>query len=416
MKITPHPSDHRIKLRSYSTRRSWVVRVNMPGGKQELVTLRAAPNDDAGALVEGREAIRLAKQGISPSASRSTQEAEERAKHDRMARKGITLGAAVAALLESPELADVRPPTRADLVWALNSPNVKALHGRRLADITRADIESIGKVYVKQGKGATWRKIAGALKRLGSYAASHDWIEKGPAQGMKLPKPKTRAEPFIVTGERPDWSLLVATLAAIEEYEQSCIAKGHASQYGDLWRAQMLTGLRPEAVERLEERDFHYGKKPTLTIRAEVSKLKRELVVPVSGACAEILRRGIHSKPDLFTERQRESALIFPGRNGGPLSKNEPAVAFIDAKVGRGHYRPQRWRDTFISWCEWRGVSYTQIARLVDWQPQGRMGHYSEQGVSQEDRAVVERWATEIELAGVATSNVLPVRRAGRAA
>ena len=85
----------------------------------------------------------------------------------------------------------------------------------------------------------------------------------------------------------------MSTLGAIEAYEADVLAKGYATQYGDLWRPQMLTGLRPEAVERLEARDFHEGRRPTLTISAEVSKLKRELVVPVSGACAEVLRRAI---------------------------------------------------------------------------------------------------------------------------
>ena len=185
------PATPRIRLIVRpSGHRSWSVRVTV-AGRLELVTLAATTLEEA--YAEGREALRLAKQGISPSEYRTKQEAEQRAEHTRLTRQGTTVGAAVAAFLDSPELADVRPRTRGDLVWSLDSPHVKPLHGVRLADITRGDIEAIGKVYVAEGKTTTWRKVAGALKRLHSYAMAREWVEKlASARGSSC-RPRERA-------------------------------------------------------------------------------------------------------------------------------------------------------------------------------------------------------------------------------
>jgi hypothetical protein len=63
--VHTHPGDPRIRLTVRpSGHRAWSVRVTV-AGRLELVTLAATTLDEADA--EGREALRLAKQGISPS-------------------------------------------------------------------------------------------------------------------------------------------------------------------------------------------------------------------------------------------------------------------------------------------------------------------------------------------------------------
>ena len=391
MRVDPHPSDNRIKLRHYKTFKSWAVRLQVKG-KQKLVTLVAAPNDDAAALTEGRAIIAMMQKGIDPEAHRRVKSAEEKALHDRAAADQVTLGEVVERFLASPELLGLRPKTLSGLTWALRSAHIASMREKRLCDVDQADIEKLHKAM--QAHTTTFRKVVGALKQLYGYAMRNRWTAYSPVHGYKLPKPKVRAEPFIKTGELSDWSELAAIVAAAAKFEQSA----PYSQYPELWRVQMLTGLRPEAVERLEWRDVAIDTElPTITIRAEVSKLKRESQIPISKACRDVLRRVRAKKPTLWTEVQRESALIWPGRTGNPLLKPDREVAFIDGVTGRSHFRPQRFRDTFVTWCDWRAVPYGQIARLIDWSAQGRLKNYAKHdNPLSDDRALVERWATEL--------------------
>ncbi len=404
-----HPAEPRIKLTvRASGSRTWSLRAMVKGGAQEYAILPGPSAHDA--YLQGHAAIELAQNGISPR-EHAQAEAERQRNTDAAARaEAVTFGAAVAQFLESPDVASVRAPTANTYRWALTSTHVKPLHGKRLKDITRADIEILSRKF--GAHASTWRTVAGSIKRLYSYAMAHEWVTRSPLTGFKLPRVKPRAEPFIVTGERPDWAELLAVLDAIDAWE----AANPASQYPDLWRVQMLTGLRPGAVERLEWRDCKLdSEKPTITLREEVSKLKRRLEVPISKACAAVLRRVLERKPELWTKTQRESALVFPGRQGSTLIKPDREASFVDGRVNvthAKHFRPQRFRDTFISWAEWRLVPYSQIARLIDWKAERMLPHYSAQGGAlAEDRAIVERWASEVELTRNPVFKVSPLRR-----
>ena len=383
-----HPHMQQIKLRVHPTgKRSWFIRTRV-AGRQEYVDLGDVSTADAYSAAV--QALQAAKGGVSPREQRALDAQRKREAHEADRAHAITFADVRADLFASPGFLTIRKPTLQTYRWSLHSDHVKHLANRAIRTITRKDIERIESALRQAGHPTTAGTVLRSLRRLFLYAKAHGHLDRSPLDGYKVAAAAPRAQPLSPAE-------LKATLTAISRYER----ENQASLYPDLWRVLLYTGLRPGAVEKLEWRDVDL-RKATLTVRAENAKLNAQFTVPIARCVVQILQKRSAARPDYRDRLQRESNLCFPSRTGRPLWKPVREIVAIDTlreanRHGWPHFRPQRFRDTFISWAENHGVNYIDLCRLVGWRVPGVMRNYSASGDIERLRSVVEARAKAIE-------------------
>jgi hypothetical protein len=129
------------------------------------------------------------------------------------------------------------------------------------------------------------------------------------------------------------------------------------------------------------------------------SRGEREAQRDIHRANRQGYRRRSHpqeeGRDDYRDKLQRESQLCFPSRSGRPLCKPFRELLAIDTvRAAKRHqwprFRPQRFRDDFVSWTEATGVNYIDLCRLIGWRVPGMMRNYSPGGDIDRLRTIVD--------------------------
>ncbi len=110
-------------------------------------------------------------------------------------------------------------------------------------------------------------------------------------------------------------------------------------------RVGEIMGLRRRDI-RLEERGF--------VITAERAKSEKPRFVPLAGLGLEVVRRRLEVP-------QRDTAYLFPGRNGKPSIFPRSAWLTALAKAGIADMRPHDLRHTYASYLAMEGHSLAEI-------------------------------------------------------
>jgi integrase len=283
--------------------KSWALRYRV-GGKPTKLTLGSYPAIDLGtARKRAQEALGDVAGGRDPAAEKKgTREALKAAREadaDRVER-------VVEIFVErhaKPKTRDWRETQRMLVKEVANR-----WHGRRLSQITRAQVHEMLDEIVDRGTPIRANRVFAQMRKMCRWAVARGIIDRSPCEGMSVPSPETRRDRVLTDDEmRLIWT--------------ACEAQGWP--FGCVVRLLMLTGGRRDEVAGMEwhEIDLDGG---TWTLPASRTKNKRDHVVPLSNAALDIIK----GLPRVESRR-----FLFSTTGRTPVSGFSKAKAEIDKAV-----------------------------------------------------------------------------------
>jgi integrase len=248
--------------------RSWALRFRIDGAPKKLTIGSYPPIDLASARRLAQKALGDIAEGKDPAAakqaSRAAARASREADEDRIER-------VVELFVEryaKPKTKDWR-----ETAAMLNREVVGRWKGRRLSQITRADVHQMLDEIVDRGAPIAANRRFAALRKLCAWAVERGIIDRNPCDGVKAPSAETRRDRVLTNDElRLVW--------------KACERVG---LFGPLVRLLMLTGARRDEVAGMEWAELDLDAR-AWTLPAARTKNKREHVVPLSDAALEIIK------------------------------------------------------------------------------------------------------------------------------
>jgi integrase len=155
----------------------------------------------------------------------------------------------------------------------LNREVVGRWKGRRLSQITRADVHQMLDEIVDRGAPIAANRRFAAFRKMCKWAVARGIIDGSPCEGMSAPAAETKRERVLTDDElRLVWH-----------------ACQHVGLFGGVVRLLVLTGARRDEVAGMEWAELDLDA-CTWTLPAARAKNKREHVVPLSDAALDIIK------------------------------------------------------------------------------------------------------------------------------
>jgi integrase len=222
------------------------------------------------------------------------------------AKQADTVEAIVAEFIEKHVERSTKPSTGAEYKRLFEKQIVAAWRGRRLADITRRDVNGLLDEIARHAPIGANRALA-LLKTFCGWAVSREIIEHAPTDGVQARSIETPRDRALDDRElKIVWS--------------ACDAIGWP--YRDIVRLLMLTGARRGEVVGMRWCEIDFDKR-LWTLPASRTKNKRSHALPLSSAAIGILR----SLPRV------DGDLVFPSNNHLPVSGYSRAKIRLDRAV-----------------------------------------------------------------------------------
>jgi integrase len=271
------------------------------------------------------------------------------------------------------------------------SLHAKPLHHLPVARITLRDIADLISSVTKQSGAVTANRVRSSLSVLFS------WL----IQNGRVP-----ANPVVNAGRNPERSR--ARVLSPAELKLVWNNVGTGDQYSSIVRLLMLTGARANEIACLRWSEIDVGR---IVLPAERTKNKREHVLPLSPAAAEIIRQ---------QPVRADRDLVF-GDRAGPFSGWSRCKERLDQRITQAHGKPlPDWtihdlrRSTATHMAE-IGVQphiIEAVLNHVSGHKGGIAGVYNRASYKKDVRDALIRWADWLSaLVEGRKSKVTPLRR-----
>jgi integrase len=277
-----------------------------------------------------------------------------------------------------------RESTWVETARVLNKEIILRWKGRRLADITRADVHNLLDSIVDRGAPIQANRTLALLHRLCSWAVERGIIATSPCTGVKPPKPTVSRDRILTDAELRDvWN--------------SCDRLGWP--HGALTQMLILTGARRGEVAGMTWAEIDFAT-ATWTLPRERSKNNREHSLPLSDAAITILR-----------ELPRTGDFVFSYNGVSPIA------GFQHAKVRLNGLLPATmppWtihdlRRTTASGMARLGINVAVVEKVLNHVSgtfRGIVGVYQRFDYATEKRRALDSWAAHV--LSVAAGEELP--------
>jgi integrase len=260
---------------------SYVLRYRF-NDKTCKLTLGKFDPDEGGlakARAKAREARNAIGQGIDPAA----------AKRDAKAARAVAARQAEASLEPAPVAADLVETIAAEFIERHAKPNtrdwreterllqrnvVPHWRGRRLSQITKADIHAILDLMIDRGAAVGANRVFAQLRKMCGWAVSRGLIERNPCDGITRPSSETKRDRVLNDDE-------------LAQVWRGCEAISFP--FGPLTQLLILTGQRRGEVAGMSYSELDLDG-ASWTIPAARVKNKRQHEVPLSPQAVALLR------------------------------------------------------------------------------------------------------------------------------
>jgi integrase len=291
--------------------KSWAFRYRL-NGRQAKATLGGYP---ALSLKEARKAADLSRAEIAKGKDPATEKRNERAKAKAQAvadKAPLDIIDDVVEQFVGMYRRKVRPRTSREAERVLRHDVLppKALGGRRLSSITKADVHRLLDRLVTAGRPVLANRLLAVLKLLGSWACERGLVETNVFATLRKQANETPRDRVLEDGE------LRALMLALDV---------EAYPYGPLVRLLLLLGSRRTEVASATWSEFDLDAK-TWRLPAARSKNRREHALPLPEHAVEILR----SLP-----RFAESDLLFTNDMTHPVRDFDAIKKRLDASMAK---------------------------------------------------------------------------------
>ena len=289
----------------------------------------------------------------------------------------------------------LKPATAAEIERLLGREVVGPWRGRRLSQITRADIHDLLDGIVARGSPVTANRTLAWLRRMCAWAIERGFIEVSPCAGIRAPAAETSRDRVLSDDE------LRAAWRAADALE---------TPYNGFIKLLILTGARRSEVAGMMWREIDFDAK-LWSLPAARAKNATEYQIPLSDSAVQILRA---------LPRIADSDLVFT------LSGRVPIRGFHNIKTRIDDLMPggPPWtlhdlRRTFASGCARLGIAVHVVEAALN----HRSGSirdiaavYNRYSYDTEKRAALEVWGHHVE--GLASAklaaNVFRLANGGR--
>jgi len=251
-----------------SGQKSWAVRYRAAGRPRKL-TLAAYPNLDlAAARKSALEALAQVARGEDPAGAKKASRSAARAER----RPALDL---VEKVVEDFVERYARPNTRdwRETARLLNKDVVPAWRGRRLSEITRADVHALLDTIIDRGAPIGANRTFAQLRKMTKWALSRGLIDRNPCDGVDKPSAEKQRDRVLSDDE----------LGAIWR-----AAKGLGFPYGALTQLLMLTGQRLSEVAGMRWSEID-GDARVWSLPSERTKNGRAHSLPLSPQAIAII-------------------------------------------------------------------------------------------------------------------------------
>lgn len=285
----------------------------------------------------------------------------------------------------------------------LNRNVVNLWRGKRLSQISRADVHNLLDEIIDRGSPIAANRVFAQLRVLCSWAVKRGILSHSPCEGVSAP-----------SSERGRQRERVLTDDELRLVWKAADAVGWP--FGPIVRLLILTGARRDEVAQMEWREVDLDR-AVWTLPASRSKNRREHTIPLSDMAIDVLR----SLP-----RIERSGLVFTTNARTPVSgfsKAKPALDRAMAELaGEGASPIPGWvlhdlRRTVATNLQRLGVRLEvteAVLNHVSGSRAGIVGVYQKHDYAAEKRAALEAWARRIEaiVTGAEASNVFELAQA----
>jgi integrase len=290
-----------------------------------------------------------------------------------------------------------RPKTRArtasETARVLQTEIVARWRGKRLPEITRADVHAVLDAIVARGAPVAANRCLSALRGLFSFAIERGLIEASPCDRIRPPAPETSRERILSDDE----------LAACWRATDSLAPP--ACQF---IKILILTGLRRNEVAQMRYSEIDFETK-TLHLPAIRCKNKTQHNLPLSQQTIELLRT---------LPRFENSDFIFTVGGEKPMTAYAQTKKRLAAKLPTDmqHWQFHDLRRTYASGCAKLGVPLHVVEKTLNHiggSFRGVAGVYNRHSYSDEMRSAAETYARHVEalVSGVAKTNIVAMRK-----
>ena len=373
-----------------SGKQSWAYRYRFNGRPRKWTIGPCAAIDLKTARELAREALRRVSCGADPCTDKKAAKAAAR----------IPVGLDLIETVTSRFVAQhakrkLKPATAAEIERLLGREVVAPWRGRRLSQITRADIHDLLDGIVTRGSPVTANRTLAWLRRMSSWAIERGLIEASPCAGIRAPAAETSRDRVLSDDE------LKAVWRAADALE---------TPYNAFVKLLILTGARRSEVAGMMWREIDFDAK-LWTLPAARAKNATEYQIPLSDSAVQILRA---------LPRIADSDLVFTLSGRVPIRGFHNVKTRIDALMPAGpSWTLHDLRRTFASGCARLGIAVHVVEAALNHRSgsiRGIAAVYNRYSYDTEKRAALEVWGRHVEglASGKLAANVFRLANGGR--
>jgi integrase len=371
-----------------SGKQSWAYRYRF-NGRPRKWTIGPCPAIDLKTARElAREALRKVAAGADPCTEKKAAKAAAR----------IPVGLDLIETVTSRFVAQhakrkLKPATAAEIERLLGREVVAPWRGRRLSQITRADVHELLDSIVARGSPVTANRTLAWLRRMSSWAIERGLIEVSPCAGIRAPAAETSRDRVLSDDE------LKAVWRAAHALE---------TPYNGFVKLLILTGARRSEVAGMMWREIDFDAR-FWTLPAARAKNATEYQIPLSDSAVQILQA---------LPRIADSDLVFTLSGRVPIRGFHNVKTRIDALMPAGP--PWTFHDlrrSFASGCARLGIAVHVVEAALNHKSgsiRGIAAVYNRYSYDTEKRAAVAAWARHVEaiVSGETAANVVELAKA----
>jgi integrase len=345
---------------------------------------------DEGGLARVRKAGREARNALSEGMDPAGEKRAAKAARAVVARQAEAIAA------PAPPAADLVEIVTAEFIERYARPNTRdwretqrllernivgAWRGRRLSEITKADIHALLDKIVDRGASVGANRIFAQLRKMCGWAVSRGLIERSPCEGVDKPSTETKRDRVL---DNRELALVWRACEAID------------FPFGPMTKLLILTGARRGEVAGMRWSEIDINK-AIWTIPSERSKNHRAHAVPLSPQALSVLR----SLPRIIG-----CDFLFSTTGNTPSSGFSKGKGRIDSALLKLDTDPlAAWtmhdiRRSVATGMARHGVALHVIERVlnhVSGSFGGIVGVYQQHKFADEMRVALELWGEHIE-------------------
>ncbi len=352
--------------------KSWAVRYRASDGRPRKHTLGTYPGislASARELAQGA-LVNVAK-GTDPAAEKKAARSSDKGRNDRDLVENV-----VDTFIQRYAKANTKPETVAENKRLLDRDVVARWRGRRLSDISRADVHELLDAIVDRGSPVAANRVFAALRRLCNWSVERGIIPSSPCDKLRPPTAEQSRDRVLTDDE-------------LKRLWKATDAIGWP--FRDLVRLLMLTGQRRDEVGRMRWSEVDLDA-ALWTIPKERAKNGQAHAVPLSASAVAILR----SLPRV--EGGKGSVdYVFTSTGKTPVSGFSNLKEALDKRMGS---EMPGWvfhdlRRTAATGMARQGVALPTIEKVlnhISGSFGGIVGVYQRHDFAEEKRAALDAW------------------------